>query len=121
MPDREVRRLDERAALLELPVALKRFLGLTLRLCGVAAGGRGVPLGHRGVALRRLGGLLRHGGVALGGVGLLGAGVELHAAALGFGVAPVIIPSVGTHYGPVAAELVLLGFNAAMVTTGVRF
>ena len=38
-----------------------------------------------------------------------------------FGVAPVIIPSVGTHYGPVAAELVLLGFNAAMVTTGVRF
>ena len=39
----------------------------------------------------------------------------------GLGVAPVIIPSVGTHYGPVAAELVLLGFNAAMVTTGVRF
>ena len=38
-----------------------------------------------------------------------------------FGVAPVIIPSVGIHYGPVAAELVLLGFNAAMVTTGVRF
>lgn len=38
-----------------------------------------------------------------------------------FGVAPVIIPSVGAHYGPVAAEVVLLGFNAAMVTTGVRF
>lgn len=38
-----------------------------------------------------------------------------------FGVAPVIIPSVGAHYGPVAAELVLLGFNAAMVTSGVRF
>ncbi|WP_445180504.1 sn-glycerol-3-phosphate transporter [Pseudomonas sp. McL0111] len=38
-----------------------------------------------------------------------------------FGVAPVIIPSLGTHYGPVAAELVLLGANAAMVTTGVRF
>jgi hypothetical protein len=38
-----------------------------------------------------------------------------------FGVAPVIIPSIGAHYGPVAAELVLLGFNAAMVTTGVRF
>lgn len=38
-----------------------------------------------------------------------------------FGVAPVIIPSLGVHYGPVAAELVLLGFNAAMVTTGVRF
>ncbi|MGF6284076.1 sn-glycerol-3-phosphate transporter [Pseudomonas silensiensis] len=38
-----------------------------------------------------------------------------------FGVAPVIIPSVGAHYGPLAAELVLLGFNAVMVTTGVRF
>ncbi|EJM13520.1 hypothetical protein PMI21_04147 [Pseudomonas sp. GM18] len=38
-----------------------------------------------------------------------------------FGVAPAIIPSLGVHYGPVAAELVLLGFNAVMVTTGVRF
>lgn len=38
-----------------------------------------------------------------------------------YGVAPVIIASVGTHYGPMAAELVLLGFNAAMVTTGLRF
>jgi hypothetical protein len=38
-----------------------------------------------------------------------------------FGVAPVIIPSVGTHYGQLAAELVFLGANAAMVTTGVRF
>lgn len=38
-----------------------------------------------------------------------------------FGFAPVIIPSLGAHYGPVAAELVLLGFNAAMVTTGARF
>lgn len=38
-----------------------------------------------------------------------------------FGVAPVVIPSVGTHYGPLAAELVFLGANAAMVTTGVRF
>jgi len=38
-----------------------------------------------------------------------------------FGVAPVIIPSVGTHYGPLGAELVFLGANAAMVTTGVRF
>ncbi|SEH94995.1 sn-glycerol-3-phosphate transporter [Pseudomonas fuscovaginae UPB0736] len=37
------------------------------------------------------------------------------------GVAPVLIPSVGTYYGPVAAELVLLGFNAAMITAGVRF
>ena len=38
-----------------------------------------------------------------------------------FGVAPVIIPSVGVHHGPVGAELVLLGFNAAMITTGLRF
>lgn len=38
-----------------------------------------------------------------------------------YSVAPVIIPSVGIHYGPVAGEFVLLGFNAAMVTTGVRF
>lgn len=38
-----------------------------------------------------------------------------------YGIAPAIIPSVGTHYGPVAAELVLLGFNAAMITTGLRF
>ncbi|MDX9671693.1 MULTISPECIES: sn-glycerol-3-phosphate transporter [unclassified Pseudomonas] len=38
-----------------------------------------------------------------------------------YGVAPVIIPSIGTHYGPLAAELVFLGANAAMVTTGVRF
>jgi hypothetical protein len=38
-----------------------------------------------------------------------------------YGVAPVIIPSVGTHYGPLAAELMFLGANAAMVTTGVRF
>ncbi|WP_333989215.1 sn-glycerol-3-phosphate transporter [Pseudomonas sp. S3(2024)] len=38
-----------------------------------------------------------------------------------YGVAPVIIPSVGTHYGPLAAELVFLGANAAMVTSGVRF
>jgi len=38
-----------------------------------------------------------------------------------YGIAPVIIPSVGTHYGPLAAELVFLGANAAMVTSGVRF
>lgn len=38
-----------------------------------------------------------------------------------FGVAPVIIPSLGAHYGPVAAELVLLGANAVMLTTGIRF
>ncbi|MFW0753283.1 sn-glycerol-3-phosphate transporter [Pseudomonas sp. H11T01] len=38
-----------------------------------------------------------------------------------FGVAPVIIPSLGAHYGPLAAELVLLGANAVMITTGIRF
>ena len=38
-----------------------------------------------------------------------------------YGVAPAIIPSVGVHFGPVASELVLLGFNAAMLTAGVRF
>jgi len=38
-----------------------------------------------------------------------------------FGVAPVIIPSLGVHYGPVTTELVLLGFNAALVTAGLRF
>ena len=38
-----------------------------------------------------------------------------------YGVAPVIIPSIGTYVGPVAAELVLLGTNAAMITTGLRF
>ncbi len=37
------------------------------------------------------------------------------------GVAPVIIPSVGAHYGPMATEVVLLGFNAAMLTAGARF
>ena len=37
------------------------------------------------------------------------------------GVAPAIIPSVGVHYGPLATELVLLGFNAAMLTAGLRF
>jgi len=37
------------------------------------------------------------------------------------GVAPAIIPSIGVHYGPVATELVLLGFDAAMINVGVRF
>jgi hypothetical protein len=37
------------------------------------------------------------------------------------GIAPVIIPSVGVHYGPIGAEVVLLGTNAAMITTGLRF
>jgi hypothetical protein len=37
------------------------------------------------------------------------------------GIAPVIIPSVGAHYGPIGAEVVLLGTNAAMITTGLRF
>ncbi|OAE12077.1 sn-glycerol-3-phosphate transporter [Pseudomonas simiae] len=38
-----------------------------------------------------------------------------------YGVAPAIIPSVGVQFGPVTSELVLLGFNAAMLTAGVRF
>lgn len=38
-----------------------------------------------------------------------------------YGVAPVIIPSVGTYYGPVAAEWVLLGANAMMINVGLRF
>ncbi|MGE1152930.1 sn-glycerol-3-phosphate transporter [Pseudomonas kitaguniensis] len=38
-----------------------------------------------------------------------------------FGVAPAIIPSVGVNFGPLTSELVLLGFNAAMLTAGVRF
>ncbi|TMU69924.1 sn-glycerol-3-phosphate transporter [Pseudomonas fluorescens] len=37
-----------------------------------------------------------------------------------FGIAPVIIPSLGTHYGPLAVELVLLGNSAGMITAGVR-
>ena len=38
-----------------------------------------------------------------------------------FGIAPVIIPSIGVHLGPVTAEAVLLGFSATMVNVGVRF
>ncbi|MDE1164831.1 MAG: sn-glycerol-3-phosphate transporter [Pseudomonas sp.] len=37
------------------------------------------------------------------------------------GVAPVIIPAVGAHLGPVGAEFVLLGNAAAMVNAGLRF
>lgn len=37
------------------------------------------------------------------------------------GVAPVIIPSVGVHLGPVTAEAVLLGVSATMLNIGVRF
>lgn len=37
-----------------------------------------------------------------------------------FGIAPVIIPSLGAHYGPLAVELVLLGNSASMITAGVR-
>ncbi|MDQ0123908.1 hypothetical protein J2W17_002855 [Pseudomonas lini] len=37
------------------------------------------------------------------------------------GAAPVIIPSVGVHFGAIGAEVVLLGTNAAMITTGLRF
>ena len=38
-----------------------------------------------------------------------------------FGVAPVIIPSFGAHWGPVAAEFVVLGGAAGMVNVGLRF
>lgn len=38
-----------------------------------------------------------------------------------FGVAPVIIPALGTHLGPVGIEAVLLGGNAMMVNVGYRF
>lgn len=38
-----------------------------------------------------------------------------------FGVAPVIIPSVGAHLGPMGVEWVMLGFAATMVNVGVRF
>jgi hypothetical protein len=37
------------------------------------------------------------------------------------GIAPVIIPSVGVHLGPVTAEVVLLGVSATMINVGVRF
>lgn len=38
-----------------------------------------------------------------------------------FGVAPVLIPAVGVHYGPVGTELVVLGAAAVMVNVGYRF
>ncbi|MGV6395533.1 sn-glycerol-3-phosphate transporter [Pseudomonas caspiana] len=38
-----------------------------------------------------------------------------------YGLAPVIIPGVGVHLGPVNAEAVLLGASAAMLNVGVRF
>lgn len=38
-----------------------------------------------------------------------------------YGIAPVIIPGVGVHLGPVNAEAVLLGASAAMLNVGIRF
>ncbi|WP_060492829.1 hypothetical protein [Pseudomonas sp. NBRC 111140] len=38
-----------------------------------------------------------------------------------FGIAPVIIPSFGVHWGPLGAEFVVLGAAAGMVNVGVRF
>lgn len=38
-----------------------------------------------------------------------------------FGVAPVIIPSLGMHLGPITTELVLIGTSATMINVGVRF
>ncbi|MFU5000209.1 palmitoyltransferase PagP [Pseudomonas paraeruginosa] len=37
-----------------------------------------------------------------------------------FGVAPVIIPSVGMRFGALGSELVLLGNSAAMINVGLR-
>lgn len=37
------------------------------------------------------------------------------------GVAPVIIPSFGAHWGPVGAEFVVLGAAAGMINVGLRF
>ncbi|MGC5698784.1 sn-glycerol-3-phosphate transporter [Pseudomonas sp. NFXW11] len=39
----------------------------------------------------------------------------------GLGVAPVLIPAFGAHYGPVGAELVVLGTAAVMVNAGYSF
>jgi hypothetical protein len=38
-----------------------------------------------------------------------------------YGVAPVIIPGIGAHLGPVTAEAVLLGASAMMLNIGFRF
>ena len=38
-----------------------------------------------------------------------------------FGVAPVIIPALGLHLGPVTAEMTVLGVSAAMLSVGLRF
>ena len=38
-----------------------------------------------------------------------------------FGVAPVIIPSVGANLGPIGVEWVVLGAAATMVNVGIRF
>jgi hypothetical protein len=38
-----------------------------------------------------------------------------------FGLAPAIVPSAGAHFGPVGAEVVLLGAAAVMVNVGLRF
>lgn len=36
------------------------------------------------------------------------------------GIAPAIIPAVGTHWGPVTAEMLLLGNSAVMLNLGLR-
>ncbi|HEX8596541.1 MAG TPA: sn-glycerol-3-phosphate transporter [Pseudomonas sp.] len=38
-----------------------------------------------------------------------------------YGIAPVIIPGIGVHMGPVTTEVVLLGASAAMLNIGLRF
>lgn len=38
-----------------------------------------------------------------------------------YGIAPVVIPGIGVHLGPVNAEVILLGASAAMLNVGFRF
>lgn len=38
-----------------------------------------------------------------------------------YGIAPVLVPAIGTFYGPVGAELVILGGAAAMINVGLRY
>lgn len=37
-----------------------------------------------------------------------------------FGIGPVILPSIGAHYKNIQSDIIFLGFNAGLVTFGVR-